>query len=321
MVALLIPVRNEVEYIDTLLAELAGQTYPRDRLMIAVIDGESTDDTRGRVAKWTERDERIVLIENPERLMPAGLNIGIRSTRSDIVGVIGGHSSVDNDYVERAVAALERTGAWCVGSRVNRIATTPVQRAIARAASSPVGVGDSKHNYATEPGWAETAYPGIWPRWVFERIGLFDPAMVYNEDNELSTRILAAGGRIWFEPSIEVRYVPRASLGGLFHQYRRYALGKAAVFRKHRGALRWRHIVPPAWVAWLPAGALIGFVLPVVWVVLAASIVAYIAVVVAASLRGRVQGDSVILTVAAFVAIHVGYGIGMWQGLLGLARR
>ena len=320
-VALLVPVRNEADHIDAVLSGLVGQTYPRERLVIAVIDGESTDDTRDRVARWSERDERIMLLQNPDRAMPAGLNIGIRSTRSNIVGVISGHSSVDDDYVERAVAALERTGAWCVGSRVKRMATTPAQRAIARAATSPIGVGDSKHNYATEPGWAETAFPGMWPRWVFERVGLFDPDMVFNEDNELSTRILAAGGRMWFEPSIEVRYVPRASLSGVFHQYRRYALGKVAVFRKHRGALRWRHLVPPAWVAWLLAGTVVGFLVPAVWVVLAASIAVYLSVLIVASLRGRAKGDSLVLTVSAFVAIHFGYGIGMWQGILGLLAR
>lgn len=74
-----------------------------------------------------------------------------------------------------------------------------------------------------------------------------------NEDNELRTRILGAGGRIWYEPFIEVRHVPRASPRGAFDQYRKYAAGKSEVYRKHRGALRWRHLLRPLWVAWLLA--------------------------------------------------------------------
>ena len=320
-VALLVAVRNEADHIDAVLSSLATQTYPRDRLVIAVIDGESTDDTRERVMRWSERDERIMLLGNPDRVMPAGLNIGIRSTRSEVVGVIGGHSGVAEDYVERAVAALMRTGAWGVGGRVVRVGTTPVQRTIARAASSPIGVGDSSYNYSTVPGWAETAYPGMWPRWVFEQIGLFDPAMVSNEDNELSSRILEAGGRIWYEPSIEVQHVPRASLRGAFHQYRKYAAGKSEVYRKHRGALRWRHLVPPLWVAWLLVTAAAGFIVPAFWIALGASLAIYLAVLVVAALRGRDSGDSVGLTVAAFVGIHLGYGIGMWQAVFGLLAR
>jgi hypothetical protein len=54
---------------------------------------------------------------------------------------------------------------------------------------------------------------------------------------------------------------------------------------------------------------------------LGVSAVAYAALLLAASARDREPGDSVLLTVAAFAAIHAGYGIGIWQGLLDLARR
>ena len=320
-VTLVVPIRNESRHIDDCLGALVGQTYPRELLQIIVVDGESTDDTPLRVASWQERDDRILLLKNPDRLMAIGLNLGIASSTADIVGVISGHSSVEPDYVQRAVEALQRTGAWCVGARVARESFTPVQRAIARAATSPMGVGDSRHNYATKSGWAETAFPGMWHRWVFERVGAFDVAMAYNEDNELSHRILAAGGRIWFEASIVVSYVPRGSLRGVFTQYRRYGRGKLGVFRKHRGALRWRHLVPPAWVAWVPGSALVGFILPAAWLALGVSVAVYVGVLLAAAAWGRRPGDPVVLTVAAYAAIHAGYGIGVWQGLLDLVRR
>ena len=320
-VTLVVPIRNESRTIDQCLEALVEQTYPRDLLQIIVVDGESTDDSEARVASWTERDERIVLMKNPDRLMAFGLNLGIGASRADMVGVISGHSTVEPDYVERSVEALQRTGAWCVGARVERESSTLMQRAIARAASSPIGVGDSRHNYATHSGWAETAFPGVWPRWVFERIGNFDVAMAYNEDNELSHRILAAGGRIWFEASIVVRYVPRGSLGAVFTQYRRYGRGKVGVFRKHRRALRWRHLVPPAWVAWLPASAIAGRFVPAVWLASGVSIATYAGLLLATAMRGRRPGDPILLTAAAFAAIHAGYGIGVWQGVVDLVRR
>lgn len=319
-VAIVVPVRNESRHIDDCLAALTGQTYPHDRLQIVVVDGESSDDTVERVRRWKTRDGRIRLLNNPARVMPVGLNLGIEATDCDIVGVMSGHSSFDHDYVERTVRALRETGAWCVGARVSRESSSPVQRAIARAATSPIGVGDSRHNYATESGWAETAFPGMWPRWVFERIGLFDVDMPYNEDNEFSYRIIAAGGRIWFESSIIVRYVPRASLSGLFAQYRRYGRGKIAVFRKHRGAVRWRHFVPPVWVAWLSAAAVGGLVNPVIWILGALTMAVYLALTGSAALRHRRPDDPVALTIAAFAAMHVGYGLGIWGGLLDAAR-
>lgn len=319
-VALIVPVRNESEHIDACLASLSAQTYPRDRLRVVVTDGDSTDDTVERIRRWAARDRRISLRRNANRVMTAGLNQGLDATDAEVVGVISGHSTVEPDYVERAIDALERTGAWCVGGRVVREAATPVQRAIARATSSPVGVGDSRHNYATESGWAEAAFPGIWPRWVFDRIGKFDAEMPFNEDNELAYRILAAGGRIWFDAAIVVHYVPRGSLGSVFTQYRRYGRGKVSVFRKHRGAFRWRHAVPPAWVAWVPAVTVAGLVRPVAWLASLGSVGVYGALMVVAALRNRRPSDSVLLTAAAFAAIHAGYGIGVWQGVVDLIR-
>lgn len=314
------PIRNEAAYIDVCLESLVAQTYAHARLSVIVTDGESTDDSADRVRSWIGRDDRIRLLSNPAQTMPHGLNIGIQATHSDVVGVISGHSWVEPDYVARAVESLQRTGAWCVGARAKREASTPMQRAIARASASPIGIGDATYNYSTVAGWAEGAFPGMWWRWVFERVGLFDVAMTFNEDNELSHRILAAGGRIWFEPSIVVHYVPRASLSALFHQYRGYGRGKVAVFRKHPSAVRWRHLVPPAWVAWLPTALVLGLLRRQVWLVGAVSISVYGAILWLASRRNRDGSDSVALTLRAFVAIHAGYGIGVWQGVLDVVR-
>jgi GT2 family glycosyltransferase len=320
-VALVVPTRNESRDISACLAALSSQTYARHRLQILVVDGESSDDTRDLVRRLMRKDDRIRLFSNPDRAMAPALNIGIAASDAEVIGAISGHSVVESDYVERAVAALERTGAWCVGGRISRESSTVVQRAIARATSSPIGVGDSRHNFATDAGWAETAFPGIWPRWVFERVGVFDVAMPYNEDNELSSRILAAGGRIWYEPSIVVRYVPRGTLSGVFAQYRRYGRGKVRVFRKHPAAVRWRHLVPPAWVGWLIATGLAGLAVPSMRLAGGVSVVAYGGLMFAGAMRSRRSGDPIALTMAAFGAIHAGYGIGIWQGLFDLLRR
>ncbi len=160
--------------------------------------------------------------------------------------------------------------AWGVGGGYERVATTSLQRAIGCAQSHPFGVGDAFHNYGTRGAWAETVFPGFWPRWVFDRVGYFDERMLYNEDNEFSHRIRSAGGRLWYEPSLRIRYSPRKSVGGLFRQYFRYGHGKAAVFREHPDAVRFRHLVPAALVAVLIAGPLLTPLVPAIGFVTAA---------------------------------------------------
>jgi cellulose synthase/poly-beta-1,6-N-acetylglucosamine synthase-like glycosyltransferase len=320
-VTLVVPVRNEEGTIDACLESLVNQAFPRDALEIIVVDGESTDDTVRHVDQWKTRDHRIRLLSNPARVMAEGLNLGIAAAGGSIIGVISGHSTVSPDYVERTVRALRDTRSWSVGGRIERAAASGLQRAIAIATSSPVGIGNAQHNYAEQPQWVDAVFPGTWPREVFDRVGLFDPAMTANEDNEFSYRIRRAGGRIWYDPSIVIRYVPRASVPGLFRQYRRYALGRALVFAKHRGGLQARHLIPPAWLAWVFLGAigsLFSGTIRAVWLV---SVGGYLLVIVAAGFVLSRRGGSPPLITVALGTLHLAYGIGMWQGLAGLLVR
>lgn len=317
IVTLVVPIRNEEANIDACLASIVAQAYPSDRLDVIVVDGESSDATPTLVERWTRRDRRVRMLPNPGRAMTLGLNIGIKAAHGDYVGVVSGHSVLPGGYVAKMVEASERTGAWSVGGRIVRVGTSAMQRAIARATSSRIGVGDSRHNYASEAGWVETVFPGFWRRDVFERVGLFDPAMLMNEDNELSLRIRKAGGGIWYDPTVEITYHPRASLAQLFAQYRRYALGKVHVLRKHRGGLRPRNLAPAAWLGFLVVGSVVGIFVPAVALLLAAAVVLYCATVIAAGVWLRTEQAPSHLITLALVTIHLAYALGSWEGLAG----
>ncbi len=314
-VSLVLPIRNEEAHIAACFEGIREQTYPADLLELIVVDGESTDRTMAIVAKEAAGNSRVRLIPNPARTAPAGLNLGIGAATGEYVGVVSGHSVLSPDYVARALRASIATGAWSVGGTIVRRAESPMQRAIGLATSSRIGVGDSMHNYAARAGWVETVFPGFWRRELFDRVGQFDPAMIANEDNEFSLRIRKAGGRIWYDPEIRVEYVPRATLDGLFHQYRLYGLGKIRVLRKHRGGLRWRHLVPALWVAFLVVGGILSLVVQRIAALWLVGLAAYTTTIVVAGLRLQ-RGDAAWWRIVpAFATIHVAYGIGTWQGL------
>jgi cellulose synthase/poly-beta-1,6-N-acetylglucosamine synthase-like glycosyltransferase len=316
-VSLIVPVRNEATHIGTCLEALLDQTYPADRVEILVVDGMSDDATVSVVRDAMARDSRVRLLMNPELLMAAGLNQGISMARGDVIGVISGHSIVEPDYLTRSVANLLRTEAWSTGGAIVRIGATPVQRAIAAASSSSIGVGDARHNYATQAGWVESVFPGLWPRRVFDEVGPFDVTMPYNEDNELSLRIRNAGGGIWYDPDVRVRYVPRESLPGLFTQYRRYARGRIRVYRKHGAGIGWRHLLPPALVLWIALGWIGGLVSETWLLPWVSSIVVYAVALVLGSIPVA-SGANVLLVAVAAGTMHLGYGVGMLQGALDL---
>lgn len=315
-VTLVVPVRNEEAHIARCIASITAQDYPAHLLEVLVVDGASTDATASQVRELAQGDPRVRLLDNPDRAMPIGLNLGIREASGDCIGVVSGHSILPPDYVTRSVAALEETGAWSVGGRIERRTKGAMHRAIGLATASRIGVGDSTHNYATAAGWAETVFPGFWRREAFDRVGSFDPAMISNEDNELSYRIRRAGGGIWYDPAIEVEYVPRGSLPALFQQYRRYGIGKMRVLRKHGAGLRWRHFVPAAWLAVLILGPVAMLLVPILGLAWLGVVLAYLLVILGAGLRLAEPGVAWWRIAAALLTLHVAYGIGTWQGVL-----
>lgn len=313
MLSIVIPARNEEAHIGACLAALAGQDSA-ELIEIIVADGMSEDATTVVVAEWAAKDSRVRLIENPGRVTPDGLNAGIRAAKGEVVGVMSAHAVPRPDYVRRALATLARTNAWAVGGRIDRLAASATQRAIARVTSSPYGVGNGAHNYATQAGPVETVFPGMWPRWVFDRVGMFDAELVRNQDDELSFRIREAGGVVWYDPDIVVAYEPRASLHGLFEQYRQYGFFRVRVYEKHPRAMRPRQLVPPAWVAFLAVGPAAARRSRAAGLVFASGVAMYAAVM---GLQARRLADAktpATMVFASFAVLHLGYGVGIWQG-------
>ena len=169
----------------------------------------------------------------------------------------------------RASPSSSRAAAWNVGGELRKHGRTTAARAAAAATSSSFGIGGGRRfHLATEAADVDTVWPGCWPRWVFDQIGLFDPEMVRNQDDELNQRILDAGGRIRFDPSIKAAYESRASWRGLIRQYFGYGLYKVRGVQKRPRLIRPRHLAPAAFVAtiactcsislvnrrWAPAG-------------------------------------------------------------------
>lgn len=320
LVSIVVAVRNEERHIGACLDALLAQDYPRDCLEILVMDGGSTDRTREITASFADADERVTLLDNPERIAATAFNHGIRAARGKYVGVMSGHSVPAPDYVRRAASALQETGAWAVGGKIVRQGRTPMQRGIALATSSPFGVGNAAHNYASVAREAETVFPGMWPRDVFDRVGWFDATLVRNQDDELSYRIRQAGGLIWYDPTIRVAYEPRATLGSFFSQYRQYGFWRVHVVAMHPGALQLRQLVPALWLMSVVLGGLGMLAGHPIRLLAVPSVGGYLGLMSVAAVRtAGPQGAALMLI--ALATMHVAYGLGVLQGLAAAAFR
>jgi glycosyltransferase involved in cell wall biosynthesis len=317
LVTVVIPARNEEDAIGACLDAVLTQTY--ENLQVIVVDGASDDGTQAMVKERAAADERVELLVNPRRLIPISLNLGLAAARGVWLVRIDAHATVPPDYVRRCVELL-REGRWQgVGGRKDGVGVTPAGRAVAAAMASRFGVGNSTYHYGTSQRTVEHVPFGAYPVDTLRNLGGWDETLAVNQDFELDYRIRAQGGALLFDPSLVIHWHCRQAVADLYRQYRRYGRGKTVVARLHPTSMRWRHLMAPALVAWLTAALAIAPRRPRA---AALATVPYLAALTAATATTsrRLEDPSARLLVApAFVAMHVGWGIGFWQGAFQLA--
>ncbi len=321
VVSVVIPMRNEADTIASLLDCVLAQDYPANRFEVLVVDGASSDASAAVVEGYAARDPRVRLLHNPRRIVPTALNIAIRASHGEIICRIDGHTRVAPDYVRVGVETLRRTDADNVGGPMHAVGGRWFGDAVAAATSSRFGIGSYFH-FGTEEREVDTVYLGMWPRHVFERIGLFDEELVRNQDDEFNYRLRKAGGRVIMTPAMRSWYQNRQSVTSLLRQYYQYGQWKVRVLQKHPRQMSWRHFVPPAFVSALALATAAGAVWPRAAVVAQALFGVYLAAVLVAA--GRVARHGLrawLATALAFICIHMAWGAGFLHGLFIFASR
>jgi glycosyltransferase involved in cell wall biosynthesis len=325
-VSIVIPCRDEARYIGACLDSILAADYMADRIEVLVVDGRSDDGTRDIVSRYTAAHPRIRLLENPLRITPAALNVGIRAARGDVIMRMDAHVVYPPDYIRRSIAALESSGADNVGGVIVTLPgdETPVARAIAVALSHPFGVGDSYFRIgARVPRLVDSVAFGCWRRELFSRVGLFDEELVRNQDDEFNYRIAQHGGRVLLVPDIVARYYARGSLRLVARTFYQYGYFKPLVAKKLGRVATVRQLIPALLVVAVVGSALFQlgrrmFGLPVFRPMIAAALIVYaVAVVGFAATAARRHGWRCAVALAAtFPVLHWSYGLGYLRGVL-----
>jgi len=322
MVTIVVPIRDEEEFIGKCLDSLIQQDYPSDRIEVLVVDGRSEDDSRLIVLAKSQEHDFIKLIDNPKRITPSALNLGIRNASGDVIIRLDGHHYAASDFVSKNVAYLARPEVACVGGAICTISDSFVGKAISLAMSSPFGVGNALFRYSRKEQYVDTVANPAYRREVFDRIGLFDEELVRDQDDEFNYRLRAHGGHILLAPQVRTWYVCRSSLGKLWRQYFEYGYWKVRVLQKHPRQMQWRQFVPPVFVLALLAALGMSASLGVFWP-LALVAGSYCAANLTASFWVAAQNDWQYLAVLpiAFAILHISYGLGFLKGLVHFINR
>jgi succinoglycan biosynthesis protein ExoA len=317
-VSVVMPIRNEGDFIERALRAVLEQTYPAARTEILVADGMSTDTTRACVQALAASHPRVRLIDNPRRVVATGLNLAVRQSRGEIVVRVDGHCEIARDYVRRCVEHLLRGEVDGVGGPVETVGEGFVSRVIALAMSSRFGVGNSAFRTTTEmTELADTVAFPAYTREAVRRAGEFDEELVRNQDDEYNYRLRELGMRVLLAADVRSRYWSRSSIRSLWRQYFQYGFWKVRVLQKHPRQMQPRQFVPPLFVAAVLGGLAFAAFSRWGWLWLIAISVPYALAMTLASLGAVRRGGWHLLPLLplAFATLHLAYGSGFLTGL------
>jgi succinoglycan biosynthesis protein ExoA len=294
-VSVLIPMRNEARYIGPCLDSVLANSFPEDRYEILVMDGDSTDGSRDVVLLRANQHPCIRLLRNPARVVPPGMNIGIRQAQGRYIIRMDAHSEYPKDYIENCVTELERTGAANVGGRwITRPGgDSAMARAIALFTQTRVGIGNAAYRLGEGDRYVDTVPFGAFRRELFDRIGLYREDLVRHQDYELNARIREAGYPIYLSSKIYNVYYNVGTFRKFMRQAWMNGMWNPRAWVRYPISFCWRHAAPLAFAGGLLTIVLAGILMrPMVWI------------------GGLVL--AIYLTVAACLAITIGFR-GGWK--------
>lgn len=319
LVSVIMPIRNEQEFIARSLGAVLKQDYPQGKSEVLVVDGMSTDNTRGILEEICKQHSEVKVIDNPRQTAPYALNIGLSHAQGEIIVRVDGHCEIAPDYIRNCVRYLEDKEVGGVGGPLETIGVTKMAQTIALAMSSKFGVGGSPFRTMPEKtAFVDTVAFPAYRRSTLDKAGPFDEELVRNQDDEFNYRLRKMGYKILLAKDVKAKYYSRGSLRLLWKQYFQYGFWKVRVMQKHPWQMRPRQFVPPLFVTALLVTAVLAPFLQIGRWLFLLIIAAYLAANFLAScvtaFRSRWQYLPKLPLVYAI--IHLSYGLGALVGLL-----
>lgn len=321
MLSVICPIYNEEKYIAKCIDSILAQDYPKDDLEVIFVDGMSSDRTREIVAEYSAKYPFIRLIDNPDRIVPPAMNIGIKASMGDIIVRLDAHAVFPQNYLSELVKNLHELDADNVGGvcRTLPINDTPVCRSIAYVLSSSFGMGNSHFRIGADSIKEVDTVPfGCFKRELFERVGYFDEELTRNQDDEFNGRIIKNGGKIFLLPDLVIDYYARDTVAKVYKMFYQYGLFKPLVNKKLGQPATIRQFFPLLFVLGLILGPLTFLISSAfIWLYLGVLLV-YLTLAAVFSSKESRSLKEVLIKIWVYFVVHFAYGWGYINGIIKL---
>jgi succinoglycan biosynthesis protein ExoA len=318
--SVIIPVRNERQWLPQLVDCLLAQDYPPELYEILIVDGRSKDGTGELIARrYSKRPVRVRVLDNAKLCAAAGRNVGIRAAAGDAMIFLSGRCAISpKHYLADVAQALEMTPqAACFGSPQPLLApsATRMGEAIARVEGSWLGRRADLPDLA---GFMEMPCGAtIYRRGVFEKVGFFDEDFEACEAEDFNMRAWKSVIQGYCDPRLTVHERPCTTIRELWRQMISYGRGTSRLMRKHPEHSQVAQVAPLGVLLAFLLGLLAWNQLPV-WMAAVTTLPLMLfpgAMFVATAQLGTRYGIRTALRAPwIFAAIYGGQGIGLfWE--------
>ncbi len=314
-VGIVIPCFQEKDYIQECVISCLKQTY-KGRITVVVVDGGSTDGSLQIIHDLLKTYPlQVILKDNPKKVTPISLNIGLRQLDTDLKMILGGHAYLTPDYVEKCIKAFEENPSIdCVGGIILNEYQDKTSRVIGMAMSSSFGVGNATFRTGGEKSIVDTVAFGMYKKEVFERIGYFNEHLIRNQDDEFNFRLNQINGKILFDPEIISHYYSRGNFKKLFHQYYQYGFWKVYVNVLHKTVTSLRQLIPCFFVLYLIIAAGLCAFSPQKWAFWILPLIVYF--ILGTLFAAKKDLKNTIPILWTFFLLHLSYGWGYLRGII-----
>lgn len=233
------------------LKSFDSQTYPKDLFEVLVVDGMSEDRTLHIVRSFAKR-LNLKVLKNAKVKQVFALNLGIEAAKGDYFIIVGGHSFVERDFIERNVEVFFRVKARepklvAVGGCLEIVCENTMAELSSSIYSSPFS-GGSSFWYSKNAHLADTIAFGFYHKKTVQKVGCFDDEMICGQDFELNIRLVKRGYRLYYSPAIKSYYHARNTFRSFLKQSFNYGAAKGLCFRKRYFNPLW--LIPLAFVVY-----------------------------------------------------------------------
>ncbi|MFY1613230.1 glycosyltransferase family 2 protein [Macellibacteroides fermentans] len=321
MLSIVCPIYNEEKYISQCIDSLLQQDYPKEDLEILLVDGMSTDNTRTIVKQYSIKYPYIHLIDNPKKIVPCAMNIGIKNAKGNIIIRLDAHATYEKDYfsvLSRRLVELEadNVGVVCKTDVLNK---SPKSLAIREVLGNKFGVGNSAFRTGINKVQEVDTVPfGCWRREVFDKYGMYDERLIRNQDIELSKRIIRGGGKIFIVPDTYCTYLAREKFSALAKN--NYQNGKwnilTVYYTKQWSSLSIRHFVPMLFILSIIGPTLLSLIYKPFVLISIISLLSYIITLTLICIPLCIKKKlKFYYLLASFITLHFSYG---WGSIIGI---